>query len=805
MTQSSDTTNLHGSILGTRVLRSEDPTLLNGGAHYTADLPQHVVDGALHAVFVPSPVAHGILREVHTEDADSVDGVVAVFTGTQLQDDLGIAAHHGFVPIGPRFARNPIAIDTVRYVGEPIALVIAENRTAAADAAQLVWADIDVLPSVTDLEAAVAEGAPKLFDGDEGNLAFVEVSDAPIDLDSISETVIRGTYVNQRVVVGSMEPDACLAEPALGDNKFTLWASTQMPHMLRDQLAAALSMDKSTVRVRTPAVGGGFGGKAGLHHEYTAIAAAARHLNRPVLWAPSRSEDMLTMPHGRGQVQWAEAGFDGDGHLTGFRFRVLGDAGAYPTVGAALVGGTRRMAPGTYAVPAFQAHAISATTNTTCVGAYRGAGRPEATAMVERLIDQAAHELEIDPIELRRRNLLGDDVFPHTTPTGNTYDSGRYLHALETAAELAGYESLRAEQAERRARGDRNQLGIGIASYVEITAGGSSEEYAAVTVHPDGSATIAAGTAAHGQGHATSYAMIVSSATGIPIHRITHVDGDTDLLPRGGGTGGSRSLQLGGSAVVGARDALIDRARSIAAQQLEADVADIVIDVATGTFHVAGVPSTVLSWSDIAQHVESDGEQLSADHVFNQQGATFPFGAHVAVVEVDTETGRVTIARHIAVDDCGTVLNPVIVEGQQHGGIASGIGQALYEEVRYDGDGNPLTANFADYGLPAASEMPSFDVHSTETPSPLNPLGAKGIGEASTIGSTPAIQNAVIDALHHLGVRHIDMPCTPERVWAAIQQPQDPWREPPAAFAYVAAQRATPATDDAVDEAADGI
>ena len=463
------------------------------------------------------------------------------------------------------------------------------------------------------------------------------------------------------------------------------------------------------------------------------------------------------------------------------------------------------MAPGTYAVPAFQAHAISATTNTTCVGAYRGAGRPEATAMVERLIDQAAHELEIDPIELRRRNLLGDDVFPHTTPTGNTYDSGRYLHALETAAELAGYESLRAEQAERRARGDRNQLGIGIASYVEITAGGSSEEYAAVTVHPDGSATIAAGTAAHGQGHATSYAMIVSSATGIPIHRITHVDGDTDLLPRGGGTGGSRSLQLGGSAVVGARDALIDRARSIAAQQLEADVADIVIDVATGTFHVAGVPSTVLSWSDIAQQVESGGEQLSADHVFNQQGATFPFGAHVAVVEVDTETGRVTIARHIAVDDCGTVLNPVIVEGQQHGGIASGIGQALYEEVRYDGDGNPLTANFADYGLPAASEMPSFDVHSTETPSPLNPLGAKGIGEASTIGSTPAIQNAVIDALHHLGVRHIDMPCTPERVWAAIQQPQDPWREPPAAFAYVAAQRATPATDDAVDEAADGI
>ena len=805
MTQTSDTSNLHGSILGTRVLRSEDPKLLNGGAHYTADLPQHAVNGALHAIFVPSPVAHGTLREVHTTDASHIDGVVAVITGTQLRDELGINAHHGFVPIGPRFSRHPIAIDTVRYVGEPIALVVAEHRAAASDAAQLVWADIDVLPSVTDLEDAVSDDAPKLFEGDEGNLAFVEVSDAPLDLDAISETVIRGTYVNQRVVVGSMEPDACLAEPAVGDSKFTLWASTQMPHMLRDQLAAALSMDRDTIRVRTPAVGGGFGGKAGLHHEYTAIAAAARHLNRPVLWAPSRSEDMLTMPHGRGQVQWAEAGFDAKGVLTGFRFRILGDAGAYPTVGAALVGGTRRMAPGTYAVPEFQAHAISATTNTTCVGAYRGAGRPEATAMVERLMDQAAHELNIDPIELRRRNLLGDDVFPFTTATGNTYDSGRYLHTLETAAELANYESLRREQAERRARSDRNQLGIGIASYVEITAGGSSEEYAAVTVHTDGSATIAAGTAAHGQGHATSYAMIVSAATGIPINRITHIDGDTDLLPRGGGTGGSRSLQLGGSAVVGARDALIEQARSVAAQQLEADIADVVIDVNDGTFHVAGVPATVLTWSDIAQQVETDGAQLSADHVFNQQGATFPFGAHVAVVEVDTETGSVTIVRHIAVDDCGTVLNPVIVEGQQHGGIASGVGQALYEEVRFDDDGNPLTANFADYGLPAASEMPSFDVHSTETPSPLNPLGAKGIGEASTIGSTPAIQNAVVDALSHLGVRHVDMPCTPERVWTAIQNPKDPWREPPTAFARVAAQRNDAANDEAVDEAADGI
>ena len=305
MAESSDHSNLHGSILGTRVVRSEDPKLLTGGGHYTADLPQHIVKQALHAIFVPSPVAHGTLLEVHTEDASEVDGVVTIITGTSLRDELGVDAHHGFVPIGSRFARHPIAVDAVRYVGEPIALVIAETRAAAADAAQLVWADINVLPSVTDMEAAVADDAPTLFDGDEGNIAFIEVSDDPIDIDAMSTRVVRGTYLNQRVVVGSMEPDACLAEPTDGNEKLTLWASTQMPHMLRDQLAATLSIDRDSVRVRTPAVGGGFGGKAGLHHEYTAVVAAARHLNRPVLWAPSRSEDMLTMPHGRGQIQWA--------------------------------------------------------------------------------------------------------------------------------------------------------------------------------------------------------------------------------------------------------------------------------------------------------------------------------------------------------------------------------------------------------------------------------------------------------------------------------------------------------------------
>ncbi len=761
---------IHGSILGTRVTRREDPALLIGDAHYTADLPGYAVDAVLHAVFVPSPLANGRLGEVHIDDAAAVPGVVQVITGRDLLDNIGIAAHHGFVKIGDSFARHPIAVDRVSYVGDPIALVIADHPAAAADAAQLVWADIDPEPAV--LNPA------------DGTVAFVEVSDAPINLEEMSTIVVRGTYVNQRVVVASMEPDACLAEPT-SDGRLTLWASNQMPHLLRSQLAAALGMEEADVRVRTPQVGGGFGGKAGLHHEFTAIAAVARHLNRPVLWVPTRSADMLGMPHGRDQIQWAEAGFNDDGQLTGLRCHVLGDAGAYPTIGAALVGGTRRMAAGNYRVPNFQVHAVSTATNTTPVGAYRGAGRPEATAMIERLMDQAARELGIDPIELRRRNLLPDDAFPHRTHTGVTYDSGRYTHVLDTVAALADYDALRHEQQRRRDGGDRLQLGIGVACYVEITAGGGPEEYAAVTVHGDGSATVAVGTAAHGQGHATSYAMLVANATGIPIDRITHVDGDTDLVPRGGGTGGSRSLQLAGSAVVGATDAVIERAREIAARHLEADPADIVLDTAGGSFHVAGVPANGVEWAALAQTAESDGATLNADHVFVQPGATFPFGAHVAVVEVDTETGKATLIRHIAVDDCGTVLNPIIVEGQQHGGLASAVGQALYEEMRYDPDGNPITSNFADYAVPSAAEMPSFEVHSTETPSPNNPLGAKGIGEAATIGGTPAIQNAVIDAVSHLGVRHIDMPCTPERVWRAITDPTDPWRPVPPVFASI--------------------
>ena len=581
------------------------------------------------------------------------------------------------------------------------------------------------------------------------------------------------------------------------------YAATQMPHNLHGSLAAAADIAPERLRVIAPHVGGGFGAKAGLYHEQTVATVLAERTGRPVTWTETRSENMVALVHSRAQVQYAELGCTTDGRFTGLRVRLVGDAGAYPNIGAMLPAGTRRMSNGTYAFPKLDVDVVVAVTNTTPTGAYRGAGRPEAAALLERLVDQAALELGVDPIELRMRNFIPDDAFPFTTLTGVVYDSGAYEVPLREAARLAGYEALRAEQSARRERGDAKLLGIGVASYVEITAGGLTSEYAGVTVHPDGTATIVAGTSAHGQGHATTFAMIVSAQTGIPVDAIGLVQSDTDLVPRGGGTGGSRSLQVGGSAVRNATAAMVEKARALAAHLLEAGPEDVVVDTERGTVSVAGVPARALSWAELATAAQGEVPDGVIDHDdgtvglaaqldFDQGAATFPFGTHIAVVEVDTETGRVELLRHIAVDDAGTIVNPLLAAGQQHGGVAQGAAQALFEEFRYDEDGNPLTATLMDYLFPSAADLPSFEVHTTETPTPLNPLGAKGIGEASTIGSTPAVQNAVIDALAHLGVRHIDMPASPERVWATIEAARsgalpDPWREPPGIFARLGA------------------
>jgi carbon-monoxide dehydrogenase large subunit len=480
---------------------------------------------------------------------------------------------------------------------------------------------------------------------------------------------------------------------------------------------------------------------------------------------------MVAMNHGRGQVQHVEMGFKRDGTIVGVRARVIGDGGAYPGIGAFLPFLTRMMGQGVYDIPKVQVHATGVCTNTTPTGAYRGAGRPEATAMLERILDMAADELGIDPVEIRKHNFLPPDRFPLTTVTGANYDVGEYAKALEAACAAADYTALRAEQQARRDRGDGKQLGIGVSAYVEVTAGGLFQEYGAIEVQDDGSVIARVGTSAHGQGHETSFSMIVSELLGVSMDQVTVLQSDTELVPRGTGTMGSRSLQTAGSALYRASEEVLAKAKRLAN---EVDI--VLLD---GKVGVTGVPASALSWAELAVAAKDPsrlppGMEPALAHAldFNQGEATYPFGAHIAVVEVDMETGRVELVRHVAVDDCGRILNPLLVHGQQHGGIAQGAAQALWEQVVYDADGNPLTANLMDYAMPSAAELPSFEALNTETPTPLNPLGAKGIGESGTIGSTPAVHNAVIDALSHLGIRHIDMPVTPERVWRAVQEAQ---------------------------------
>ena len=562
--------------------------------------------------------------------------------------------------------------------------------------------------------------------------------------------------------------------------RVTAWVSTQHPHYARDLLADALGLANDDVRVVAPHVGGAFGGKAGIGTDHAAVALAAVRLGRPVKWTETRSEAMLSM-HGRGQVQYAELGLTSEGRIVGLRLRVLGECGAYAGFGGALaVGPTYRMAQGVYDIPELRFDAVGVMTNTAPVGAFRGAGRPEAAACIERLIDVAAAELGLAPEEIRRRNFIRPDAFPFKTRTGATYDIGDYDLALTEALRVADIEPVRREQRRRIDAGERRLLGIGLATYVEITGFGGSE-YGQVVVHDDGTATVRSGTSSHGQGHATSFSMIAADRLGIPMEDITYEQSDTALIPRGGGTGGSRSLQIGGNAVGKAADELKEKAVELAARMLEAAPEDVVLD--DGAFSVAGVPDSRLTWKELAAHAHEHEGGLTVATDYKLPFATFPFGAHVSIVEVDLDTGRVRPLRHIAVDDCGRVLNPLLVAGQQHGGAVQGISQALWEEMVYDDQGTPLTATFVDYAMPTAADTFMLEASNTETPTPVNPLGAKGIGESATIGSTPAVQNAVVDALRHLGVRHVDLPCTPERVWRAIHgQGPDLWREPPAVF-----------------------
>ena len=760
-----------GSILGNAVRRLEDPTLLTGDGKYVDDL---VEPGTLHVAFVRSPVAHANVGSVDIAEASAMPGVVAVYHAQG--DDLGLAAVKQFAMMPDTLNRPVFATEKVRFVGDIVAAVVAESREQAFDAAETVIVDYDPLRAVLTAADALAPDAPLLFPEHGSNVCFGTAFPEGDDSDPLvgADVVAEVTMVSQRLAGVPMETNGILAVPK--DGGLTLWVSHQAPHAIHAEYSGALGLDPSKVRVVCPWVGGGFGPKAAGYMEHIVAAAAALKLGRPVKWIATRSEDMVSLVQGRDFVMTARLGVGTDGKIVGLDGSVVAAAGAYPAIGAILPMLTQMMSVGVYSIPKVRFKTVGVLTNNTTIGAYRGAGRPEATQLIERVLDVAARQIGMDPAEIRRANFLAPESFPLTTPTGANYDSGEYEKALDAALKASGYAKLREEQARRRASGDTKQLGIGISSYVEVTAPvGLHVEFGAVEINDDGSATVFAGTSVHGQGHHTAFAMLASEVLGIPMENITLVNSDTDRVPRGAGTMGSRSLQTAGSAIHVASNEVLARAQRIAAHLLEASADDIV--VGEGGVHVAGVPAQSLSWAELAS-ASNDGSRLPDgleaaplrhELDFDGTDSTYPFGSHVSVVEVDTETGDVKMLRHVAVDDCGRILNPLLVNGQQHGGIAQGAAQALYEWMQYDADGNPLTSTLTDYLMPSAAELPSFEVSNTQTDSPRNPLGAKGIGESGTIGSTPAIHNAVVDAVSHLGVTHIDMPCTGERVWKAIQ------------------------------------
>jgi aerobic carbon-monoxide dehydrogenase large subunit len=752
------------SILGTRVLRTEDPKFLTTGGVYTEDVADERLAGACHVFFVRSPVAHARIRGIDVGAALQAPGVVAAFTAADL-DDLPQARPM----MNKEMARSLLASGKARYVGDPVAIVVTEQPYQGEDATELVEVDYEVLPAVIDLAGALS-GEVLLYEEAGTNIAgtFGDASQLDEHLFDECEVLISRTILNQRVAPAPMETRAAAAVWG-EDGRLTAWIPNQGAQGTKGALARMLGVPGEQVRVITPDVGGAFGAKFGADPEHALVAWVARRLGRPARWNETRYENLISMTHGRAQQQTVTIGGRRDGTVLAYRLEIVQDAGSFPRIGAILPTLTILMTVGPYAIPKAEAVAMSVVTSTTPLGAYRGAGRPEATAAIERAMDLFAAEIGMDPADVRRRNLLPKFTEPHRTAFGALYDSGDYVRALEVALEAAGYDDLRKEQQLRRNRGDEVQLGIGLASYVEITGAGDGEdappkENATVEVHPDGTATILTGTSPHGQGHATAWAMLASEELGIPVDKITLKWGDTDLIPEGGGTGGSRSLQHGGSAVKQAAQELIEVARERAAKELEASPDDLRFSAERSVFEVAGDPDASVPLASLAEE-----ERLLVRTVFTQPGATFPFGTHVALVGVDTETGKVMLYRMVTVDDAGFVLNPLLAEGQRHGGIAQGAAQAFLEEVVYDSDGNPLTASFADYPFLSATEVPSFELADMQTPTSYNPLGAKGIGEAGTIGATPAVQNAVVDALAHLGVRHIDMPASPQRVWQALE------------------------------------
>ncbi|MBI2221479.1 MAG: molybdopterin-dependent oxidoreductase [Acidobacteria bacterium] len=776
-------------VFGSGIRRREDPRLLTGSARYTADV---TLPGMAHAAILRSPHAHARIRRIDTSRAASAPGVVAVFTGADTEAALkpipcAWLLTNANLKTAPYRA---MASGTVRYVGDAVAVVVAESDYEAHDALDLIDVEYDPFPAVVDPQKAAAAGAPQLHPEAPGNVAFhwtVEGGDVDAAFKSAG-VVVRDRIIQQRLIPTAMEPRGAVAQFTPATGELTLWNTTQNPHIVRFIMSIVTGVPEDRLRVIAPEVGGGFGSKIPQIQGDFITAFCSMKLGRPVKWIETRSENYQSTTHGRDHVQEVEIAAAKDGRILGLRCSVWAGMGAYlstaaPGIPTILHG---LMLSGPYKIPAVREDVYGVYTTTTPVEAYRGAGRPEATFMLERMMDKLARALRIDPVELRRRNLIPPFDNGYGVVTGLTYDSGNYEAALEKLLGHIGYDALRSEQESARARG--RYIGIGVSTYVEICGLGPSQvagavgfqgglwESAIVRIHPSGKVNVFIGASPHGQGEETTFAQIVADQIGVAVADVKVVHGDTDNTPMGWGTYGSRTTAVGGAALAVATRKIKEKAKLLASHLLEAAVEDI--DYGDGKFFVKGFPDRHKTIQEIAllANVAWNLPQgmdagLEASSFYDPPNFTYPFGAHAAVVEVDAETGHVRVLRYVAVDDCGPQINPVIVEGQVHGGVVQGIGQALWEEAVYDGNGQLLTGSLADYAIPRADVLPDIEVLSTVTPSPHHPLGVKGIGEAGTIASTCTVYNAVIDALQPFGADAIRMPLTPERVWRAIREP----------------------------------
>lgn len=791
MTDQSTDRNTEREV-GRSRLRKEDARLVTGQTNWTDNIS---VTGLLHIAFLRSPMAHARIERVDVSPALERPGVVAAFSGRDLAEGLGSlpcawpVTEDIVLPDHP-----PVAVDEVRHAGDPVAVVVARDRYAAADALEAVEVDYEPLPPVLDLEAALAEDAP-LVHADKGtNRSYVWPLKTGEDYETVkrrADVVVTRRFHQQRLIANAMEPRAVVVTPLAASGEYTVYSATQVPHILRVMLATVTGIPEQKLRVVAPDVGGGFGSKLQVYGEEAVALEVARRLGRPVKWTESRSEGYLATHHGRGMIQDIEVAATGEGRLLGLKVELLADMGAYlmlVTPGIPILGAF--MYPAIYKMDAYDFTCTGVFTTKTPTDAYRGAGRPEATFAIERIMDELAAELGLDPVEVRRRNWIRHEEFPYDSIAGLTYDSGNYEAATEKALALFGYDDLRAEQQKRNERGDTVRLGIGVSTYTEMcglapsrvlrdlryAAGGW--EAASIRMLPTGKVEVVTGTSPHGQGHVTSWSQIAADVLGVPFEDIEVVHGDTRAAPQGMDTYGSRSLVVGGSAVHRAAEKVVEKARKVAAHLLEADENDL--DFTDGAFTVKGSPEARRTIQEIAfetftSHDVPDGMEptINAEHLVDPENFSYPHGTHLCAVEVDTETGQTRIRSYVCVDDVGRVINPVIVEGQVHGGLAQGIAQALYEEAVYDDEGNLVTGTMADYLVPVAGDLPEFVTERTETPATSNPLGVKGVGEAGTIASTPAVVGAVVDALRPLGVNDVTMPCTPERVWQAVHSAKE--------------------------------